>query len=84
MNDDDKSRWLSELRCQPATGWGQITEYAGFEEAPSVYLICERDQAVSLEWQERLVELAGCRVVRCQSGHMPMLTVPEKVVEVCI
>lgn len=83
MNEKSTARWLKELKCQPATGWGQTTDYAGYKDAPSVYLVCERDMAVPLEWQESLVELAGCRVVRCQSGHMPMLSMPEKVVEVC-
>ncbi|PVH82890.1 alpha/beta-hydrolase [Cadophora sp. DSE1049] len=84
MDEESTLKWMKELRCQPAKDWGLTTEYAGFKDAPSVYLICEKDQAVPLEWQTKIAELAGSRIERCAAGHMPMLSMPDKVVEVII
>ncbi|KAK0122243.1 hypothetical protein ONS95_010494 [Cadophora gregata] len=84
MDEESTAKWIKELRCQPAKGWGLTTEYAGFRDAPSVYLICEKDECVPFEWQTKLATLAGSRMERCAAGHMPMLSMPEKVVEVII
>jgi len=60
------------------------TEHAGFRDAPSVYLMCEKDQAIPLAWQMQLADLTGSRVEKCAAGHMPMLSMPQKVAEVII
>jgi pimeloyl-ACP methyl ester carboxylesterase len=74
--------WLARLQCQPATNWAGVVEYAGWKEIPSVYLVCEKDRLLLLERQLQLAGMAGCEIERCDSGHMVMLKLPEKVVEV--
>ncbi|KAH9207871.1 hypothetical protein DL95DRAFT_415265 [Leptodontidium sp. 2 PMI_412] len=72
IDEEKTAKWMKELRCQPARGWGLTTKYAGFEEALSVYL------------QMELAKLAGSRVEKCATGHMLMLSMPDKVVDVII
>jgi pimeloyl-ACP methyl ester carboxylesterase len=74
--------WLSKLQCQPATGWADTIAYAGWKDIPSVYLICEKDGILPKELQAQMAEAAGSKVETCSSGHMVMLSQPEKVVEV--
>lgn len=47
-----------------------------------MYLICENDKAMSVGLQERVSAMAGCEIERCGSGHMVILTMPDKVLEV--
>ena len=56
--------------------------YAAWQEVPSLYLYCENDQCVIPTWQEMFVKNAGSKVVRCDAGHMMMLSQPETVVRV--
>jgi len=79
---DVAESWLAKMQCQPATGWADVVEHAGWKDAPSVYLICENDNAMSVGLQERVSAMAGCEIERCGSGHMVILTMPDKVVEV--
>lgn len=71
-----------KMECQPATGWANVVEHAGWQDVPSVYVICENDKIMSVGLQERVSAMAGCEIERCSSGHMVTLTMPEKVVEV--
>ena len=74
--------WLPKMQCQPATGWADVIEYPGWKDVPSVYLVCENDQVMPLEGQLHLAQMAGSDIERCGSGHLVMLSMPEKVVEV--
>ncbi|KAL2855897.1 hypothetical protein BJY01DRAFT_231521 [Aspergillus pseudoustus] len=82
LPDDEKATWLAAIRPQPSRGWEATVEYAGWKHVPSVYLICEGDNALPVPLQEQLAALAGSRVERCSTGHLPQLSQPEKVVEV--
>lgn len=79
-NETDK--WISNLQSQPLTGWNVTITYAGWKEIPSVYLICENDQIIPAELQENMATMIGAKVERCKSGHMVMLSMPERVAEV--
>ncbi|KAG4441146.1 hypothetical protein IFR05_003367 [Cadophora sp. M221] len=68
MDEKSTAKWMKELSSQPARGWGLATEYVGFREAPSI----------------ELAGLAGSRVERCAAGHMPMLSMPDTVVDVIV
>ena len=59
-----------------------MVTFCGWREVPSVYLVCENDQALSRDWQIQMAEAAGSRIERCDAGHMVMLSMPEKVAEV--
>lgn len=52
----------TELRC------------AGWKYVKSTYLVCENDKAAPKEYQTMFAKQAGSRVVRCGSGHSPMLS----------
>jgi pimeloyl-ACP methyl ester carboxylesterase len=82
LSPAETDKWMSVLQPQPLSGWGMTTEYAGWTEIPSVYLICENDQVLPASLQEQMATVMGARIERCESGHMVMLTMPEKVVGV--
>lgn len=73
---------MAELKPQPAQGWGDKVTYTGWKDVPSVYLICEGDNALPVSLQEQLASLAGSKVERCSAGHLPQLSQPARVVEV--
>lgn len=82
LTPSEADKWTSVLQPQPSSGWNKTIEYAGWTEIPSVYLITGNDQILPVQLQEQLAALAGSKVERCGSGHMVMLSMPEKVVEV--
>ena len=49
---------------------------------PSVYLVCENDGCIPPPMQLQMAESAGSKVEKCKAGHMPMISVPERVAEV--
>ncbi|PMD41606.1 alpha/beta-hydrolase [Hyaloscypha variabilis F] len=84
LSHDETQKWLQELKCQPGEGWDQTIQYCGWRDVPSVYLICDGDKCLPPPVQEQCAKLAGSEVVRCGAGHMVMLSMPEKVVEVVV
>ncbi|KAJ5619236.1 hypothetical protein N7510_003220 [Penicillium lagena] len=80
--EQEKAKWLAELRPQPASGWDGKVTYTGWKDVPSVYLICEGDKALPVPLQEQLAALANSKIQRCSAGHVPQLSQPEKVMEV--
>jgi hypothetical protein len=57
---------------------------AGYEYVPSTYLICEDDKAVPPHFQEMFATAAGSKIERCNSGHSPMLSQKDKLVETIV
>jgi pimeloyl-ACP methyl ester carboxylesterase len=60
--------------------------YAGWEDIPTTYLICEKDQAIQPGYQERMISAAQSvggkiEVVRCPLAHSPFLSNPRFVAE---
>lgn len=52
---------------------------------PKTYVLTEEDKAVDPTWQAMFVKNGGFdAVVRLKSGHTPLLSMPDKVVEVII
>jgi hypothetical protein len=84
LNHEETQMWMKELKCQPGEGWDGTTTYCGWRDVSSVYLICEGDKCLPAPVQAQCAELAGSEVVRCTAGHMVMLSMPEKVVEVVV
>ncbi|KUJ08555.1 alpha/beta-hydrolase [Mollisia scopiformis] len=82
LSPEDTEKWLSLLKPQPLSGWGATTDYAGWKEIPSVYLICENDQVLPEAYQAKMSAMVGSKVERCKSGHMVTLSMPDKVVDV--
>jgi Alpha/beta hydrolase family len=84
LSFSETERWMRELKCQPGEGWDQTTVYCGWRDVESVYLVCEQDKCLPKSVQEQCAKLARSQVERCQAGHMVMLSMPEKVVEVVL
>ena len=52
---------------------------------PATYLMCENDKCVPVSAQEGYVAgVPGMRSERCGAGHSPMLSQPERMVEVIV
>ncbi|KAL5334422.1 Alpha/beta hydrolase fold-1 [Aspergillus crustosus] len=75
------SLWESRLIVQSYAVQTTPVTRAAYEYIPSTYLICEKDQAVTPQFQEMFAGLAKAKVERCDTGHSPMLSRLELLVE---
>ncbi|WP_238475375.1 alpha/beta fold hydrolase [Sphingomonas cavernae] len=56
--------------------------YDHLTDAPSTYVICERDGILPPEWQQRFAQrLHAQRIVHIDAGHQAMNTQPELLAE---
>ena len=87
FNDLDEistKMWLKTLQPQPAEGWDKTVTYCGWRKVTSGYLVCDNDQIIPAPMQHELAALAGSIVETYDAGHMPMLSMPDKVAEVIV
>lgn len=49
-----------------------------------MYVVCEKDAILPSELQKQIATMAGSEIVMVASGHMVMISQPEKVVEVIL
>jgi pimeloyl-ACP methyl ester carboxylesterase len=82
FSDTEAEKWMKEMKAQPMESWNGTTQYCGWQDVPSTFLICEKDQVLPIQYQLQCAEMAGSKIERCEAGHMVMLSKPEKVVEV--
>ena len=83
--EEEKAKACAEkLQPQPAHGYQGWVTYCGWKEISSVYLVCEGDECNPALLQLSRAEIAGSQVEKCAAGHMPMISMPEKVVEVIV
>ena len=77
----EASTWASKLI--PQSHKVQTTKFtrAAYRYIPSTYLICENDQAAPPQFQEMFAGSANAQVERCSSGHSPMLSQTDMLVE---
>lgn len=56
--------------------------YPAYQHLPTTYLLCKKDQAIPFVKQQAMTEIGGEAVTKhiCESGHSPMLSVPDTVV----
>jgi pimeloyl-ACP methyl ester carboxylesterase len=47
-----------------------------------VYLVGEGDKIIPPQLQLAMADVAGSEIVKCEAGHMAVLSAPEKVVQV--
>lgn len=63
----------------PLVTYAAHWDYHGLAAAPSVYILCERDNILPPEWQHRFAERLHCdRIVAIDAGHQVMTTQPDK------
>jgi len=82
LDEPEKDKWIKALRTQPAEGWDDMVTYCAWSHVPSVYLVCEGDAIIPTSLQLQFAEAASSKIEKCGAGHMPMLSMPERVVEV--
>ncbi|KAF5989779.1 hypothetical protein FBULB1_624 [Fusarium bulbicola] len=82
FSDEEANKWLPGLQHQADRGWATKLQYCGWREVPSVYIVCEGDNLLPAELQERFAGLAGSEIVRVGAGHMVQLSQTEKVADI--
>ena len=86
-NDTSKevaAYWSTYVTHSDLTAFATPLQFAAWRYIPSTYLLCELDQCIPPQAQEAMVALteSKVKVERLASGHMPMLSMPQKLVEV--
>ena len=58
-------------------------KYAAWRHIPTTYMVCELDRCIPPRVQEHMLALTedAVRTVRQSSGHLPMLSIPEKLAD---
>ena len=79
LNAEDAKTWVAALKPQPAAGWDSTVTFCGWRQVPSVYVVTENDKCIPPALQLQLAELAGSKVEKVFSGHVPMVSMPEKI-----
>ncbi|KAF3920151.1 hypothetical protein AA313_de0203582 [Arthrobotrys entomopaga] len=88
LPEDERKYWADKLVKCPAVA--QLTEvtYPGYAYHPGTYLLCEKDQGIPVELQEKMVKdvedgyNVEIRRVRCDAGHSPFLSQPKTIVDI--
>ncbi|KAH6714384.1 hypothetical protein BKA61DRAFT_482088, partial [Leptodontidium sp. MPI-SDFR-AT-0119] len=67
---------------------GELT-HPGYKYIPVTYLLTENDKIIPMEAQRQMIDFArgegaDVKVVETSAGHCPMLSIPEKTVDVLI
>ena len=84
LDDTTAKVWIDKLQSQPASDWNSTITYCGWRDVPSVYLVCEGDACIPPSMQLQLAEMASSEIQKCRAGHMPMISMPTKVIEVIV
>jgi len=76
--------WSSQGTHSDMAAFATPLKYAAWRHIPTTYLICELDQCVPPRAQEGMVASTegAVKAEKIKSGHMPMLSMPEKFVEI--
>ena len=82
LSPEEATKWVKALQIQRAAGWDDTVTYGAWKEVPSVYLMCEGNACLRAAVQLQMAGTAGSKVEKCAAGHMPMISMPERVVEV--
>lgn len=93
--DDPGFALHNDTSAEVAAYWAQYTtysdlaafatplKYAAWRHIPTTYLLCELDKCILPHVQEGMVSSTegAVKTIRLRSGHMPMLSMPEKFVD---
>ena len=84
--DDETREWLvGRLRDQPAQPLTTpITEPAPPPSIPCTYILCRRDEALTLVFQTEQAERIGATIVSMDAGHSPFATHPAELADVIL
>ena len=76
---------MAELVDQGSAGVYNAVTYEPYRDIPTIYLMCEKDNALPFEAQQMMVSLAGDGAIKSQTsptGHIVMQAAPQTVVDV--
>ena len=85
---EEAGKWAHIFEKHSAASFGTELEYPAYRYIPSWYILTENDKIVDPELQQRMVDRAReengtpIKVVKLQAGHAPIISQPEKVVDV--
>ena len=81
---DVAAYWSSHTTHSDLVAFATPLKYAAWRHMPTTYLLCELDRCLPPHVQEGMLALTEglVRTVRLPSGHMPMLSMPEKLVDI--
>ncbi|QIX01743.1 hypothetical protein AMS68_007260 [Peltaster fructicola] len=78
----EQSRWAYDL-CVPVYGdmGSVVVDYAGWQDVPMTYVICEEDKAIFPQVQQEIIRNAGIKptVRRLAASHSPFISVSHEV-----
>ncbi|KAL9083365.1 MAG: hypothetical protein Q9159_005815 [Coniocarpon cinnabarinum] len=81
-SDAEVKRLNDMMQPECWNDWDGTTNYCGWREVSSSYLICENDKLISVDWQQQMAQLAESKMTgRCDGGHMSPMTQPQAVAD---
>ena len=81
---DVAAHWSPQLTHSDLAAFATPLKHAAWRYIPTTYLICEVDKAILPHVQESMVaSTAGVvKAVRLPSGHLPMLSMPDRLSDI--
>jgi len=75
---------IKALKLHSAGAFDSKVTFVAWKEIPSTYLVCEKDNAIPVEAQDKMATQKGgkWKVERCDEGHSPFLSKPDMVARV--
>ncbi|KAK8054235.1 hypothetical protein PG996_013536 [Apiospora saccharicola] len=83
LPEPERGAWLAKLVPQSQDSFEHPLGFVVADiNIPKTYVVCERDQAIPVALQEKLVEtVPGFRSERIRAGHSPFLSKPRECAE---
>ncbi|KAL4798902.1 Alpha/beta hydrolase fold-1 [Aspergillus venezuelensis] len=84
VTPEEQQKQIAMLKPQPQLSFKEPALYEPWLEIPSMYLFCEKDQALPLVAQEAFAKILGqgpSMTYRTDTSHSPFLSQPDKVIE---
>jgi pimeloyl-ACP methyl ester carboxylesterase len=86
LPEAERELWFKKLGTMPAAPFLTPVDFPATEiRVPSLYLVTEKDRAISLEVQEKIVAgVPGMKSIRLACGHSPFLSHPDETVDAIV
>jgi len=84
LSGTDKAQYTSRVLHHSKPSFYTTLTYPAYKEVPTTYLLCKQDNAIPLVAQQAMAGIAGPKatIYTFNSGHLPILSMPDKVVDV--
>ena len=82
--EDVAAYWSSYTTHSDFTAFATPLKYPAWRHIPTTYLVCELDKCILLNTQRAMIASTNgiVKTVQLPSGHMPMIRMPEKFVDI--